>query len=136
MQQWQLEWDEFSAASEQPRQQAEVQQSRIRHLEETLEQAPGVCTGSRRSSRARDQPLEEERVLHEERVFGARGDEPAVAGARRDTVREQIEMARAKHRRTEPGSWMPPAVRCRSSAVGLRRCRRCSRPRWGRPTQS
>jgi chromosome segregation protein len=37
MQAWQLEWDEFNQHAAQPRQQAEVQQSRIQHLEQALQ---------------------------------------------------------------------------------------------------
>ncbi|MDN3639404.1 chromosome segregation protein SMC [Simiduia curdlanivorans] len=34
MQQWQMEWDEFNQSASEPRQKAEVQQSRIQHLEQ------------------------------------------------------------------------------------------------------
>lgn len=34
MQQWQIEWDEFNQSASEPRQRAEVQQSRIQHLEQ------------------------------------------------------------------------------------------------------
>jgi chromosome segregation protein len=37
MQAWQLEWDEFNQHAAEPRQQAEVQQSRIQHLERALQ---------------------------------------------------------------------------------------------------
>ena len=37
MQAWQQEWDEFNQSAAQPRQQAEVQQSRIQHLEQALQ---------------------------------------------------------------------------------------------------
>jgi len=96
MQQWQLEWDEFSAASEQPRQQAEVQQSRIRHLEETLEQAAGrLHRLEAEQAELAMQPLEEERVLHEERVFELE-EVSRQWQERGETLREHIEMARAK----------------------------------------
>jgi chromosome segregation protein len=36
MQSWQSAWDEFNQQAAQPRQQAEVQQSRIQHLEHSL----------------------------------------------------------------------------------------------------
>ena len=36
MQNWQQAWDEFNQKSASPRQQAEVQQSRIQHLEQLL----------------------------------------------------------------------------------------------------
>ena len=36
MQQWQLEWDEFNQRANEPRQQAEVQQSRLQHFERAL----------------------------------------------------------------------------------------------------
>ncbi len=37
MQSWQTRWDEFNAAANVPRQQAEVQQARIKHLEDNLQ---------------------------------------------------------------------------------------------------
>lgn len=37
MQEWQSRWDEFNQSSAEPRQQAEVQQSRIQHLEQALQ---------------------------------------------------------------------------------------------------
>ncbi len=37
MHRWQQEWDDFNHQAAQPRQQAEVQQSRIRHLEQVLQ---------------------------------------------------------------------------------------------------
>ena len=37
MQAWQLEWDDFNQHAAEPRQQAEVQQSRIQHLEQALQ---------------------------------------------------------------------------------------------------
>ena len=37
MQQWQSAWDEFNQRANTPRQQAEVEQSRIRHLEQSVE---------------------------------------------------------------------------------------------------
>jgi chromosome segregation protein len=36
MQEWQLQWDEFNQRAAAPRQQAEVQQSRIQHIEQAL----------------------------------------------------------------------------------------------------
>ncbi len=41
MHQWQNRWDEFNQSAAQPRQQAEVQQSRIQHLEQVLQRIQG-----------------------------------------------------------------------------------------------
>ncbi|MCP5164436.1 MAG: chromosome segregation protein SMC [Pseudomonadales bacterium] len=41
MHDWQQRWDEFNQVAAQPRQQAEVQQSRIRHLEQVLQRVQG-----------------------------------------------------------------------------------------------
>ncbi len=41
MHQWQQKWDEFNQAAAAPRQQAEVQQSRIQHLEQVLKRIQG-----------------------------------------------------------------------------------------------
>jgi len=43
MQRWQQEWDEFNQRAAEPRQQAEVQQSRIQHLERTLQRVRQRC---------------------------------------------------------------------------------------------
>ena len=99
MQQWQSEWDEFSASSEQPRQQAEVQQSRIRHLEESLQQLGTRLRGlEAEQGELATQPLEEERLMHEER---ARELEELSQQwqERTETVRERIELARSMNTR-------------------------------------
>ncbi len=59
MQSWQADWDEFNQKAATPRQEAEVQQSRIQHLEHSLERL-----------RRRQGELEQERESH--------GDEEAV----------------------------------------------------------
>jgi chromosome segregation protein len=41
MQDWQQRWDEFNQHAAEPRQQAEVQQSRIRHVEQVLQRIQG-----------------------------------------------------------------------------------------------
>ena len=40
MQTWQSSWDQFNQQAAAPRQQAEVEQSRIRHLEQAIERRP------------------------------------------------------------------------------------------------
>ena len=37
MHQWQQQWDEFNSRAAAPRQQAEVQQSRLQHLEQAMQ---------------------------------------------------------------------------------------------------
>ena len=95
MQQWQLEWDEFSSASEKPRQEVGVQQSRIRHLEEALAQA------QQRLERLEHEAaeLDTTAVETERETLDARVQELEEIShgwqERADTVREQIDVARA-----------------------------------------
>lgn len=94
MQQWQLEWDEFSAASEQPRQQAEVQQSRIRHLEDSLHQlGERLQVLEAEQGALATQPLEDERSMHEERAQQLEALS-LHCQERSETLRERIEQAR------------------------------------------
>ena len=55
---WQQRWDEFNQHAAEPRQQAEVQQSRIRHLEQVLQriQGPHPPVGGRKSRAWRRAP--------------------------------------------------------------------------------
>ncbi|MFT4520456.1 MAG: chromosome segregation protein [Halioglobus sp.] len=55
MQEWQQQWDEFNQEAAQPRQQAEVEQSRIQHVEQVLQRIL-----------ARTRQLEEEKLVLEE----------------------------------------------------------------------
>ena len=95
MQQWQVEWDEFSSASEKPRQEVGVQQSRIRHLEEALAQA------QQRLERLEHEAaeLDTTAVETERETLDARVQELEEIShgwqERADTVREQIDVARA-----------------------------------------
>jgi chromosome segregation protein len=61
MQQWQQSWDEFTQAAADPRQQAEVQQSKIQHVEQILrrldERRGALAT---EVSRFQDSPAEQE----------------------------------------------------------------------------
>ena len=95
MQQWQFEWDEFSAAAEKPRQEVGVQQSRIRHLEESLAQAEHRLERLEHEAAELDTTaIDTERETLDERVQEL--EEISRSWQERaDTVREQIELARA-----------------------------------------
>jgi chromosome segregation protein len=95
MHQWQLEWEEFSSAAEKPRQDVEVQQSRIRHLEEALAQAQQRLERLEHEAAELDTTaVETERETLDERVQEL---EEISRGwqERADTVREQIDVVRA-----------------------------------------
>jgi chromosome segregation protein len=77
MHDWQQQWDEFNQHAAEPRQQAEVQQSRIQHLEQVL---------SRLQSRA-EQLLEEKQTLGE----GPAGD--GMAGVGEELAELELQMA-------------------------------------------
>ncbi|MEZ5529975.1 MAG: chromosome segregation protein SMC [Porticoccaceae bacterium] len=69
MQQWQASWDDFNQGAAEPRQQAEVQQSRIQHLEQVLrrlnERIEKIELEYRDLS---DSPLQEEIALVQEQL--------------------------------------------------------------------
>ena len=95
MQSLQSEWESFSAAAEKPRQEVEVQQSRIRHLEESLNQASARLA----------QLVQEESELDTAAIEAQRDDLDARVAEfetvshgwqeRADTVRQQIDSRRA-----------------------------------------
>jgi chromosome segregation protein len=79
MHDWQQRWDEFNQHAAEPRQQAEVEQSRIRHLEQVLQRVQG-----------RIRQLEEEKT----------GLEPGPDEGASDALGEQLaqlELAMAEH---------------------------------------
>ncbi len=94
MQQWQQAWDEFNQQSAAPRQQAEVQQSRIQHLEQLMrrlserhENLASEASGYQAS------PAEEEMALLQEQLAEAEQEREASENQRLDNSR-QIEAAR------------------------------------------
>lgn len=122
MHQWQLEWEEFSSASEKPRQEVEVQQSRIRHLEEALAQAQQRLERLEHEAAELDTTaVETERETLDERDR-ARGDQPRVAGARGHGARADRRGARedhAVHRAARRGARrVAGAARARRLAAG------------------
>ena len=61
MQQWQQSWDEFTQAAADPRQQAEVQQSKIQHVEQILRRLDDRRSAlATEVSRFQDSPAEQE----------------------------------------------------------------------------
>ena len=81
MHEWQHQWDEFNQHAAEPRQQAEVQQSRIQHLEQVLQRLQG-----------RSRQLEEEKL----------GLSSGPADTEADELGEQlaeVELAMAGHER-------------------------------------
>jgi chromosome segregation protein len=96
MHRWQLEWDEFSSASEAPRREVGVQQSRIRHLEEALAQAQQRLERLEHEAAELDTTaVETERETLDARVQAL---EEISHGwqERADTVRGQIDVARGR----------------------------------------
>ncbi|WP_461482139.1 chromosome segregation SMC family protein, partial [Porticoccus sp.] len=82
MQQWQSSWDEFNQGAAAPRQQAEVQQSRIQHLEQVLRRLDERIEKIQLEYRdLSDSPLQEEIALVQEQLAEvelALGDQQAT----------------------------------------------------------
>jgi hypothetical protein len=72
MQSWQADWDEFNQRRPQPRQEAEVQQSRIQHLEHSLARLQRRWSSSSRSARRRGPTMRLERWSQLRRRTGPR----------------------------------------------------------------
>ncbi len=104
MQSWQQAWDEFNQKSASPRQQAEVQQSRIQHLEQLLrrltERQQALST---EASSFQASPAEEEMALIQDSLVEAKAAREAIDKQRSDnaqaieTLRGQEKEAAAEH---------------------------------------
>ncbi|WP_438950849.1 chromosome segregation protein SMC [Porticoccus sp.] len=69
MQTWQSQWDEFNLKAGEPRQQAEVEQSRIQHLEQVLRRlGERIETVKQEYQSLSDSPVQEEIALVQERL--------------------------------------------------------------------
>ena len=95
MQQWQQAWDEFNQQSAAPRQQAEVQQSRIQHLEQLMrrltERHENLAT---EASSYLASPAEEEMALIQEQLSDAEQARESIESQRVENS-AQIETARS-----------------------------------------
>jgi len=95
MNQWQQTWDEFNQQSAAPRQQAEVQQSRIQHLEQLLrrltERHESLAT---EASSFQASPAEEEMAAIQDQLNDAEVARKSIDTQRQDNSQE-IEAARS-----------------------------------------
>ncbi|EAS46950.1 hypothetical protein GB2207_04957 [gamma proteobacterium HTCC2207] len=95
MQQWQQAWDEFNQTSAAPRQQAEVQQSRIQHLEQLMrrlsERHENLAT---EASSYLASPAEEEMALIQEQLSDAEQARESIENKRVENS-AQIETTRS-----------------------------------------
>ena len=95
MQQWQQAWDEFNQTSAAPRQQAEVQQSRIQHLEQLMrrlsERHENLAT---EASSYLASPAEEEMALIQEQLSDAEQARESIENQRVENS-AQIETTRS-----------------------------------------
>lgn len=104
MQNWQQTWDEFNQNSASPRQQAEVQQSRIQHLEQLLRRlAERQDALSTEASSFQASPAEEEMAMIQEMLAEAELARETIDRQRIDNgeaiekLREQEKVAAAEH---------------------------------------
>ena len=104
MQNWQQTWDEFNQNSASPRQQAEVQQSRIQHLEQLLRRlTERQDTLSKEANSFQASPAEEEMAMIQEMLAEAELARETIDKQRIDNgeaieiLREQEKVAAAEH---------------------------------------
>ena len=98
MQQWQQAWDEFNQQSAAPRQQAEVQQSRIQHLEQLMRRLTERHESlSSEASSFQASPAEEEMALIQEQLSDAEQTRETIENQRLDNS-AQIEVARSSEK--------------------------------------
>ena len=100
MQNWQQAWDEFNQKSASPRQQAEVQQSRIQHLEQLLrrltERQQALST---EASSFQASPAEEEMALIQDMLVEAETARESIDKQRTENAQE-IETLRGQEKAT------------------------------------
>ncbi|MDG2502764.1 MAG: chromosome segregation protein SMC [Porticoccaceae bacterium] len=98
MQNWQQAWDDFNQKSASPRQQAEVQQSRIQHLEQLLrrltERQQALST---EASSFQASPAEEEMALIQDMLVEAKTARESIDKQRIDNAQE-IETLRGQEK--------------------------------------
>lgn len=104
MQNWQQAWDEFNQTSASPRQQAEVQQSRIQHLEQLLrrlterQQALSNEASSFQASPAEEEMALIQEMLAESKLARETIDTQRIENAQEiETLRGQEKSAAAEH---------------------------------------
>ncbi len=96
MQSWQTAWDEFNQSASEPRQQAEVQQSRIQHLEQVLRRlADRIENIQTEHQGLSDSPLQEEIGLLQEQL----AEVELISGEKKDhleSITKQMDQARTE----------------------------------------
>ena len=99
MQEWQQSWDEFNLKAADPRQQAEVQQSRIQHLEQLLSRLQDRQANlSSEASSFQASPAEEEMATIQAMLDEAELSREALEKQREDNSRDiQALREQAKH---------------------------------------
>ncbi|MEE4279026.1 MAG: chromosome segregation protein SMC [Halieaceae bacterium] len=97
MQSWQGDWDEFNQRSATPRQEAEVQQSRIQHLEHSLGRLQKRLEQleQERAAQGNDRALETLQALREEQAM--QDAELEMFAEQRHSLEEQV----SEHRRQQ-----------------------------------
>ena len=98
MSQWQQTWDEFNQQSAAPRQQAEVQQSRIQHLEQLLRRLSERHENlSTEASSFQASPAEEEMAAIQDQLNDAEVARKSIEAQRQENSQE-IEAARSSEK--------------------------------------
>ena len=97
MQQWQHEWESFNQTSNESRRQAEVEQSRIQHLETSIERLSDRMERLGKEQETLDaEPLAAEVRRHEEQAAMQR-EQLEEAEQRAEKVQEEINQARREN---------------------------------------
>lgn len=98
MNQWQQTWDEFNQQSAAPRQQAEVQQSRIQHLEQLLRRLSERQESlANEASSFQASPAEEEMAEIQDQLNDAEAARKSIENQRQENSQE-IEAARSSEK--------------------------------------
>ncbi|MGB0449214.1 MAG: chromosome segregation protein SMC [Porticoccaceae bacterium] len=98
MNQWQHSWDEFNQQSAAPRQQAEVQQSRIQHLEQLLRRLSERQESlANEASSFQASPAEEEMASIQDQLNDAEAARESIDSQRQENSQE-IEAARSSEK--------------------------------------
>ena len=101
MQSWQTQWDEFNHKSADPRQQAEVQQSRIQHLEQLMRRlSERTETLSAEANSFQASPAEDEMANIQALLSQAELSQAVVDSQRQDNS-QAIELLRSEEKQAE-----------------------------------
>ena len=129
LQKWQQEWDEFNKRAEEPRQKAEVEQSRIQQLESIIERG---LERKQRLEREKQELLAQPDDHNSDELAGEISRlEQSIAELKSHTANQTTQLGISAFRAGRmPGKhWIAPAANCRKPRASKRHCRLCNKQR-------